>query len=57
MTRARRDQAVEQYSQEIQVPANRASMVRQVRFATWKLLTVICDAERDELNPPIEAAR
>ena len=56
MTFARRDQAVEQYSQEIQVPANRAPMVRQVRLATWKLLTAICDTERDELNPFIEAA-
>jgi hypothetical protein len=56
MTHARRDQAVEQYSQGIQVPANRAPMFRQVRLATWKLLTVICDADLDDLNPPIETA-
>ena len=50
------DAAVEQYSTEVEVLAHRAPLVRKVRLAILELLTVIRDAERDALIPPMERA-
>ena len=50
------DAAVEQYSAKVEVLAHRAPLVRQVRLAILELLTVIRNAERDALIPPIERA-
>ena len=48
--------AVEQHSAEVEVPANRAPMVRLVRAAMLELLTAIRNVEIRELIPPTESA-
>ena len=48
--------AEEQYSAEVEVPANRAPMVRLVRTAMLELLTAIRAVEIFDLMPPTESA-